>query len=81
MTSDWSKYRDIVVCALALYHRLFNVPKDLSNEFADAASKLCDKLEGVNDDKDEEDIYHMMRKSPLLCRGMPLMCRCPRLWE
>ena len=55
MTSDWSKYRDIVVCALALYYRLLNVPKDLSNEFADAAFKLCDKLERVNEDKDEKD--------------------------
>ena len=55
MTSDWSKYRDIVVSALALYYRLLNVPKDLSNEFADAAFKLCDKWEGVNEDKDDED--------------------------
>ena len=55
MTSDWSKYREIALCALALYYRLLNVPKDLRNVFADAAFKLCDKLEGVNDDKDEED--------------------------
>ena len=31
------------------------MPKDLSNEFADAAFKFCDRLEGVNEDKDEED--------------------------
>ena len=55
MTSDWSKYRGIVVCALALYYRLLNVPKDLSNGFADAAFMWYDKLEVVNDDKDEED--------------------------
>ena len=55
LTSDWMRYRDVFVIALALYYCLPNLPKDLVGEYAEAAFKLCDKLDGIDDMVDGDD--------------------------
>ena len=56
LTSDWTRYPDVFVIAIAVFYRLPNLPKD-SHEYAEAAFKLCDKLDGVDDvvDKDNKE--------------------------
>ena len=55
LTSDWTRYRDVFDIALVLYYRLPNLPKDLVGEYAEAAFKLCDKLDSVDDMVDGDD--------------------------
>ena len=47
LINHWPTYRDIVVCTLALFYKLPNVPKTLQNEHAEAAFKLFDCLDGT----------------------------------
>ena len=55
LTSDWTRYPGVFVIAFALYYRLPNLAKDLVGEYAEAALKLFDKLDGVDDMVDGDD--------------------------